>query len=122
MLEKTIAKIREQKSAAKDFNVKYCAVELIGILRHNSDKAELVLQDLEDEDMSIEKCEKEIAEYFRKNRGTATMQGPIKVISDFYGLNIDPEKTAELIYGGDAAPIGAGQAPASGRINIDDFI
>ena len=123
MLEKAIKAIREQQEASKDYNVKYCAAELIGILRLYPDKAELVLQDLENTEMAVSKCEAKVGEYFRKNRGSAVMSGPIKVISDFYGLNIDPDRTAEHLYGGgDTAPIGAGHAPAVGRINIDDFI
>ncbi|MBQ3426504.1 MAG: hypothetical protein IJH37_05090 [Clostridia bacterium] len=124
MLEKAIKAIREQQEASKFYNVKYCASELMAILKHNPDKAELVLQDLENPDMSISKCEKKIGELFHKNGGSLSLHEPIKVISDFYGLNIDPEKTAELMYGNGVgeAPIGAAQMPAPGRINIDDFI
>ena len=117
VLETVIKKIREQQEAAKDYNVKYCGAELFRILKYNPEKAELVLQELENPDMSIEKCEKKIAEYFRAHRSDASLFGPIKVISDFYGLNIDPEFTAGRMYGG------ADEAPAApNRINIDDFI
>lgn len=124
MLENAIAKIREQSEAANNYNVKYCAAELMAILRHYPDKAELVLQDLDNVDMSIDKCEKKIAAYFRGHRGNAAMSGPIKVISDFYGLDIDPEETAELMYGGgrNEASNASEQTPTPNRINIDDFI
>ena len=88
--------------------------QLKDMLRAEPQFAEIVLQDLENESMSITHCEKQIKAYADKHRkGNSSCTPPVeaeRIIREFYGLSDAPAAVA--------APVGSGSAKI---VNLADF-
>lgn len=90
MLEKAIKEIEKQQEGKDGTHVFCCGEDLKEILRKTPQAAELVLQDLEKEEMSIEKCAEKIKELAdSKRKGNFAFVSPAEaesVIRQFYGI------------------------------------
>lgn len=112
MLDAVIEKITQQQAGKENTTVFMCGEQLKDICRQSPEYAELVLKDLDDPEMTIEKAEEKIHEYSDKNKpkGAKSFGVPPDVaeniIREFYGL-------------------GAAQKTDSGAgniINLSDFL
>ena len=111
-INKVIAKITEQQQGKEGTAVFGCGEQLKDICRECEANAELVLQDLENPDMSITKCEAQIkaiadAKHKKHGGGSACVvpDEADEIIRKFYGLGAKVE------------------APASpGIISLEDFM
>lgn len=95
MLDEAIMKISAQQPKERTA-VWMVGEQLKDILRQEPHLAEIVLQDLEREAMSIAKCEKKIKEFADKNKtGNFSCVVPAeadRIIREFYGLTgVQPE-------------------------------
>ena len=89
--------------------------QLKDMLRAEPHFAEIVLQDLENESMSIANCEKKIKAFADKHKtGNFSGVAPIeaeRIIREFYGLSGTPAEVT--------APVGGGSAKI---IDLSDFM
>ena len=92
-------KISAQQKGAENTPAFMVGEQLKDIIRGNADMEELVMQDLDIEEMSLEKCAAKIKEYADKKhkeiKGNCVCVTPIeadRIIREFYGL---PENTAK---------------------------
>ena len=92
MLQQLIEKITEQQGR-ENTSVYMVGEQLKDICRMNPDAAEIVLQDLELPEMSIEHAEKKIKEYadkeHKKHKGSCFCVPPQiaeNIIKEFYGI------------------------------------
>ena len=97
-------KISEQQEGKEGTAVFGCGEQLKDICRKYPHAAELVLQDLENKDMSIEACEKKIKAFADKRhkeaKGNSVYVSPAeaeKIICEFYGIHAaESKKTVSL--------------------------
>lgn len=84
------AKIDEQRKGHDEDAVYYCGEQILDICRGNEDFAEIVLTDLANAEMSVEKCERKIKGYADKHKkGNCAVVPPKvveKIIRKFYGI------------------------------------
>ena len=66
IIDTAIEKIAKQQEGKENTAAYMVGEQLKGIIRGNDTAAELVIQDLENPDMSLEKCEQKIKEYADK--------------------------------------------------------
>ena len=85
-LQAAIEKITEQQPKNRTA-VWMVGEQLKDILRHEPHLAELVLQDLENKEMNISKCEGKIKEFAKKNGGCCIPMEADRIIREFYGLS-----------------------------------
>lgn len=106
MLEKVIEKISKQQKGKENTAVWMVGEQLKDICKNTPGAAEIVLQDLENEDMSIVCAEKKIKAYadeFRrnnKNTGNCVCVPPIaaeNIIKEFYGISSLAETNSQAI-------------------------
>lgn len=111
--EELQAKINEQRKGHNEDAVYYCGEQILDICRGNEDFAEIVLTDLANAEMSVEKCERKIKGYADKHKKGNCAVVPPKVaeeiIRKFYGLP-----------GGDDEPENA--APVSAWIDLTAYL
>lgn len=103
ILDKAIVAITKQQPKERTA-VWVVGEQLKDILRDNPGFAELVLQDLENEAMSIAACEKKIKEFADKHKtGNFACVIPTeaeRIIREFYGLHAEaaaPKATADVV-------------------------
>lgn len=100
------AKIDEQRKGHDEDAVYYCGEQILDICRGNDKFAEIVLTDLNNAEMSVEKCERKIKAYADKHKKGGCAVVPPKVaeeiIRKFYGLpgaDDEPESAAPVSAG-----------------------
>lgn len=120
MLDKVIEKITAQQAGKEGTAVFACGEQLKDICRASDQAAEIVLQDLDNPDMSIDCCEKKIKaladERHKKLRGNSAFVSPAEaeeIIRKFYGI---PEPSPAPIV----AP--SPQEKVGGFIDLDDYL
>lgn len=93
MLQQLIEKITEQQQGKEETAVYMVGEQLKDICRMNPDAAEIVLQDLELPEMTIEKAAEKIKAYadeqHKKNKGNCVCVPPDvaeNIIAEFYGI------------------------------------
>ena len=83
-------KIDEQRKGHDEDAVFYCGEQILDICRKNDKFAEIVLTDLNNAEMSVEKCERKIKGYADKHKRGNCAVVPPKVVEEiirkFYGL------------------------------------
>lgn len=89
--EQAITKLREQQSKVKARSAQWMvAKQLMDICRHEPASAELIAQDLDNPELSIEKAERQIKALADKNKqGSFSCVTPAEadeVLRKFYGL------------------------------------
>lgn len=100
------SKIDEQRKGHEENAVYYCGEQILDICRGNDNMSEIVLTDLDNAEMTVEKCEREIKKYADKNRKGNCAVVPPKVAEDiirkFYGLpgTDDEPESAEPVSAG----------------------
>lgn len=95
MIQQLIEKISEQQKGKENTAVFMVGEQLMDICRANPEAVEIVLQDLEVPEMSIEKVERKIKEYADKVKketkaGNCVCVPPDaaeKIIKEFYGIS-----------------------------------
>ena len=91
MIQQVIKAIEEQQKGKENTAVYMVGEQLKDICRDNPNAAELVLQDLRNEEMSIDKCEKQIKKYAdsHKKGNFACVPPDVaeKIICEFYGIH-----------------------------------
>lgn len=104
MLNLVIEKISAQQKGKEDTALFMVGEQLKDICRDTPGAAELVLQDLDVPEMSLEKCEAKIKAYadelHDKNKGGCICISPStaeKIIRKFYGIGEKQEKTSSNI-------------------------
>lgn len=114
LLNELSAKIDAQTKGKEHTAVWAAGEQLKEICKETPGAAEIVLQDLDVKEMSVEECEKKIKELaderHKKNKGNFAFVSPKEadeIIRKFYGL---PEAAAEA------------DGSANGFIDLDDFI
>lgn len=108
MVNDAIKKIEEQQAKYKKSDKQYWVAEqLKDICRSCPEQAELILKDLDNKDMSIDKAEKKIADYARNNGGCCPGKESDRILREFYGL---------------APAVAETKKPDSGIISLEDFI
>lgn len=102
MIEKTIAMLEEQQSKVKQYTAPWMVAEqLKDICREEPASAELIAQDLENENMSIVEAEKKIKAFADKHKtGNFSCVPPAeadRILREFYGLHKsgEPEPVTE---------------------------
>lgn len=109
MINKAIDRLSEQqRGLGEDNKVYWVAEQIKDICRESEAIAELVYQDLANEQMSVKAVEKKIEAYAKKHGGCTPPQAADKIIREFYGLSPKGESPAT--------------APAPNLIDINDFI
>ena len=112
-IEKVIEKISEQQQGRENTAVYYVGEQLKDICRSSDKVAEIVLQDLDNPDMSIVKAEAQINKYADEHHGKekcycVTPDVAESIIKKFYGVEnfetSSPKETKE------------------DYINLDDFV
>lgn len=105
IFEELTAKINEQRTGHTEDAVFYCGEQILDICRGNDALSEIVLTDLNNAEMTVEKCERKIKGYADKHKKGNCAVVPPKVaegiIRKFYGL---PEAGEEPVH---AAPVSA---------------
>lgn len=91
-VEKVIEKISEQQRELENTPAFYVGEQLKGICKSSEKVAEIVLQDLDNPDMSIVKAEVQIKKYADKHHGGAksfcvTPDVAESIIKKFYGVD-----------------------------------
>lgn len=116
MIEQAIMMLEEQQSKVKERSPQWIVGEqLKDICRHEPASAELIAQDLENEQMSITEAEKQIKAFADKHKtGSFSCVTPMeadRILREFYGL---PARSGDA-----AAPV----APECGAkiLNLADF-
>lgn len=101
-VENAIAKLREQQSKVPARSGPWMVAEqLMDICRHEPFSAEIIAQDLDNPEMSIEKAERQIKALADKNRNKkdnfscVTPAEADEVLRKFYGLLNPGEMTAQ---------------------------
>ena len=95
-----------QRKGHDEDAVYYCGEHILDICRGNEAFAEIVLTDLDNAEMTVEKCEREIKKYADKHKKGNCAVVPPKVAEDiirkFYGLpGVDDEpESAEPVSAG----------------------
>ncbi len=89
--EQAIAKLRDQQSKAKEYSAPWMVAEqLMDICRAEPVSAELICQDLDNPEMSVEKAEKKIKAFADAHRsGNCACVPPReadRILREFYGL------------------------------------
>jgi len=103
MINKLREKISEQQAGKEKTAVFYVGEQIKDICERDSSACEIVLQDLENEKMSIAECEKQIAAYAKKNGGCTPPQEADRIIREFYGISNSqtvgnmPEKSSDFV-------------------------
>ena len=87
MINKLRDKIAEQQAGKEKTPVFYVGEQIKDICERDSSACEIVLQDLENEKMSIAECEKKIHEYANKNGGCTPPLEADRIIREFYGIS-----------------------------------
>ncbi len=87
MINKLRAKIAEQQAGKEKTAVYFVGEQIKYICEQDSKACEIVLQDLENENMSISECEKKIHEYANKNGGCTPPPEADRIIREFYGIS-----------------------------------
>ncbi len=92
IIDTVIEKIAKQQEGKENTAAYMVGEQLKDIIRGNEQAAELVIQDLENPDMSIEKCERKIKEYAdkqeRKNSCVCVPPNVAEgIIRKFYGIS-----------------------------------
>jgi len=112
-------KIEAQQKGKEDTTVWMVGEQLKDICREDLSFAEIVLADLENESMSIDKCEKQIKAYADKHRkGSCACVPPNvadRIIRKFYGLPGQAEKKPET------APQTSTEAPTSMGLDLSSY-
>lgn len=112
-------KIEAQQKGKEDTTVWMVGEQLKDICREDPSFAEIVLADLENESMSIDKCEKKIKAYADKHRkGNCACVPPNvadRIIREFYGLPGQAEKKPE------PAPQTSTEAPMSMGLDLSSY-
>lgn len=92
--ERAVSLIEEQQKGKENTAVYMVGEQLKDIIRDNVQAAELVIQDLENPDMSIEKCERKIKKYAdeqkKKENNSCVCVPPNvaeEIIRKFYGIS-----------------------------------
>lgn len=92
-IERAISLIEEQQKGKENTAVYMVGEQLKDIIRRNEQAAELVIQNLENPDMSIEKCERKLKEYAdeqkKKGNNSCVCVPPNvaeEIIRKFYGI------------------------------------
>ncbi len=110
-IENAIAKLKEQQSRAAARSAPWMVAEqLMDLCRREPRSAELIAQDLENSEMSIEKAERQIKAYADSHKtgnfACVTPAEAEEVLRKFYGL-----------------PAPGGEVPAeSALLNLADFL
>ena len=87
MIKKAIDRLTEQQQGLSENDKVYWVAEQIkDICKESETNAELVFQDLENEQMSVKAVEKKIEAYAKQHGGCTPPQVADKIIRDFYGL------------------------------------
>ena len=98
MIQQVIKAIEEQQKGKENTAVYMVGEQLKDICRDNPNAAELVIQDLRNEEMSIDKCEKQIKKYAdshkKGNFACVPPDAAEKIICEFYGIH-NTETAAE---------------------------
>ena len=121
MKEEAIKRIEEQQAKLKEGSAPWVVGEqLKDICRREPKSAELIAQDLTNEDMSLEKAEKQIKKWADGHRtGNFSCVPPEKadeILRKFYGLPGAPEKEEKT-------PVAAEPAKeATGMVDLADFL
>ena len=87
MINKLREKIASQQAGKEKTPVFYVGEQIKDICEKDSKACEIVLQDLENEKMSIAECEKLIQAYAKKNGGCTPPQEADRIIREFYGIS-----------------------------------
>ena len=87
MINKLREKIAGQQAGKEKIAVFYVGEQIKDICERDSSACEIILQDLENEKMSIAECEKKIHEYASKNGGCTPPQQADRIIREFYGIS-----------------------------------
>lgn len=103
--DNAISKIEAQQQGKKGTSVWYVGEQLKDICRENVHNADIVSTDLDNPDMSIEKCERKIEEYARNHKsgncGCCPPDVADRIIREFYGIptadDSTPAKQPDLI-------------------------
>ncbi len=96
MVNEAIRKIEEQQKKYTEKDKQYWVAEqLKDICRACPEQADLIHKDLDNSAMSIKEAEKKIHEYAKDHGGCCP--GPVadKILREFYGLSLLPEKPSE---------------------------
>lgn len=104
-IDDAIKKIEAQQQGKEKTAVWYVGEQLKDICRESSHNAEIVGIDLNNPEMSIEKCERKIEEYARKHKngscGCCPPNVADRIIREFYGIptveESAPAKQPDLI-------------------------
>ncbi len=96
-VNRAVSLIEDQQKGKENTAAYMVGEQLKDIIRENEQAAELVIQDLENPDMSLEKCERKLKEYAdkqeRKNNCVCVPPNVAEgIIRKFYGI---PEQAAE---------------------------
>ncbi len=102
ILKEAVLQIEAQQKGKEHTAVYMVGEQLKDIMGNNEHFAELVLQDLKNPDMSLEKCEKKIKaradELHKQHSGSCACVSPAeaeKIIREFYGLHKSASNGAE---------------------------
>lgn len=100
--EQLEAKIAEQQKGREGTNAFYVGLQLLDICRGSEELAEIVLTDLNNKDMGIDKAEAKIAAYAsahkKGNQGCCPPQEADRILREFYGLpaaGAEPSKKSD---------------------------
>lgn len=111
IIEQALQKITELQSKYNENQKHYWIAEQIkDICRENSDNAQHIFNDIDDDKMSIAEIEKKINAYAKNHGGCCPPQPADKIIRDFFGLG---DATAEKPKH---------TSSADNMINLEDFI
>lgn len=99
--------LEQQINDSEDQNVKMVGAVLKEICKLSADHEEIILQDLEVEEMSLEKCFQAIYNHAKENQTNGCFAAPvfgidmdnpiIKIIFDFYKLPISEKEERETV-------------------------
>lgn len=108
IIEQALQKVTDLQSKYKENQKHFWIAEQIkDICRESEDNAQHILNDIDDDKMSIAAVEKQIEAYARKNGGCCPPQPADRIIREFFGLGTaqKPEPKAD-----------------DGLINLEDFM
>lgn len=103
MIGKLIEKISKQQEGKEKTAVFYVGEQIKYICENDSKACEIILQDLENENMSIAECEKKIHDFANKNGGCTPPHEADRIIREFYGISNSqtignmPKKDSEFV-------------------------
>ena len=128
MKEEAIKRIEEQQAKLKAGSAAWVVGEqLKDICRREAKSAELIAQDLQVEEMSLEKAEKEIKKYADAHKtGNFAYVSPQKadeILRKFYGLPKADEKTTTPQSPAATAPLTRGaEGTEAAMVDLSDFL